>query len=118
MSARKASPVVDAWRRAWNEFVPFLDMPPVIRKVVYTTKAIESTNYQLPKVSNTRGQFPNEDAAHKLLNLAICDIDVRTTSRGRNKDKELLQSESNTLHWKEELNQLAMIYPRRLPEAI
>ncbi len=115
----KGSPaVVDAWRRAWNEFVPFLDMPPAIRKVVYTTNAIESINYQLRKVSKTRGQFPNDDAAYKLLYLAICDIEVRTTTRGGNKEKKMLQRGSNTQHWKEALNQLAIIYPGRLPEAI
>lgn len=115
----KRSPaVVDAWRRAWNEFVPFLDMPPEIRRVVYTTNAIESINYQLRKVSKTRGQFPNDEAAYKLLYLAICDIEVRTTTRGGNKPKKLLQRGANTQHWKEALNQLAIIYPGRLPEAI
>jgi len=110
--------VVDAWRRAWNDFVPFLDMPPAIRKVVYTTNAIESINYQLRKVSKTRGQFPNDEAAYKLLYLAICDIEIRTTTRGGNKEKKLLQRGANTQHWKEALNQLAIIYPGRLPEAI
>ena len=110
--------VVDAWRRAWNDFLPFLDMPPEIRKVVYTTNAIESINYQLRKVSKTRGQFPNDEAAYKLLYLGICDIEVRTTTRGGNKEKKLLQRGSNTQHWKEALNQLAIIYPGRLPEAI
>ncbi len=110
--------VVDAWRRAWNEFVPFLDMPPEIRRVVYTTNTIESINYQLRKVSKTRGQFPNDEAAYKLLYLAICDIEVRTTTRGGNKPKKLLQRGANTQHWKEALNQLAIIYPGRLPEAI
>ena len=115
----KRSPaVVDAWRRAWNEFVPFLDMPADIRRVVYTTNAIESINYQLRKVSKTRGQFPGDEAAYKLLYLAICDIEVRTTTRGNNKEKKLLQRGSNTQHWKEALNQLAIIYPGRLPEAI
>ena len=49
--------VVDVWRRAWNEFIPFLDLPADIRRVVYTTNAIESMNYQLRKVTKTRGQF-------------------------------------------------------------
>ena len=115
----KGSPaVVDAWRRAWNEFVPFLDLPPAIRRVVYTTNAIESINYQLRKVSKTRGQFPNDESAYKLLFLAICDIEIRTTTRGGNKEKKLLQRGSNTQHWKEALNHLAIIYPGRLPEAI
>ena len=115
---RRSPAVVDAWRRAWSEFVPFLDMPPEIRRVVYTTNAIESINYQLRKVSKTRGQFPNDESAYKLLYLAICDIEVRTTTRGGNKEKKLLQRGSNTQHWKEALNQLAIIYPGRLPEAI
>lgn len=115
---RRSPAAVDAWRRAWNEFVPFLDMPAEIRRVVYTTNAIESINYQLRKVSKTRGQFPNDEAAYKLLYLAICDIEVRTTTRGGNKEKKLLQRGSNTQHWKEALNQLAIIYPGRLPEAI
>jgi putative transposase len=115
---RSSPAVIDAWRRAWNEFVPFLDMPAEIRRVVYTTNAIESINYQLRKVSKTRGQFPNDESAYKLLYLAICDIEVRTTTRGGNKEKKLLQRGSNTQHWKEALNQLAIIYPGRLPEAI
>ncbi len=50
--------------------------------------------------------------------LAICDIEVRTNTRGGNKEKKLLQRGSNTQHWKQALNQLAIIYPGRLPEAI
>ena len=93
-------------------------MPAAIRRVVYTTNALESIDYQLRKVSKTRGQFPNDDAAYKLLYLAICDIEVHITTRSRNKEKKLLQRGSNTQHWKEALNQLAIIYPGRLPEAI
>jgi putative transposase len=57
---RRSPAIVDVWRRAWNEIVPFLDLPAEIRRVVYTTNAIESINYQLRKVSKTRGQFPTE----------------------------------------------------------
>lgn len=115
----KRSPaVIDAWQRAWDEFVPFLDLPCEIRRVVYTTNAIESINYQLRKVTKTRGQFPNDAAAYKLLYLAICDIEVRTTTRGGNKEKKLLQRGANTQHWKDALNHFAIIYPGRLPEAI
>jgi len=115
---RRSPAVVDAWRRAWQEFVPFLDFPAEIRRVVYTTNAIESINYQLRKVTKTRGQFPNDVAAYKLLYLAICDIELRTTTRGGNKDKKLLQRGANTQHWKDALNHFAIIYPGRLPEAI
>ncbi|MGD7706087.1 IS256 family transposase [Microlunatus sp. Y2014] len=63
---RRCPAVVDVWRRAWNDLVPFLDLPAEIRRVVYTTNAIESINYQLRKVSKTRGQFPSDDAVYKM----------------------------------------------------
>jgi putative transposase len=111
--------VVDAWRRAWTEFIPFLDLPPEIRRVVYTTNAIESMNYQLRKVTKTRGQFPNDDAAYKLIYLGICDIEARTTSRGgKPKNPSITQRGSGTHGWKNALNHFAIIYPGRLPEAI
>jgi transposase-like protein len=49
---------VDVWRRAWNEFIPFLDYPPELRLIVYTTNAIESINFQLRKITKNRGHFP------------------------------------------------------------
>lgn len=113
---RRHPAVIEIWRRAWAEFTPFLDLPAEIRRVVYTTNAIESYNYQLRKVTKTRGQFPNDDAAYKLLYLAICDIETRTTSRGGGKDKKLLQRGAATQHWTEALNHLAVLYPGRLPE--
>jgi putative transposase len=115
---QRSPAVVDAWRRSWNDFTPFLDLPAEIRRVVYTTNAIESINYQLRKVSKTRGQLPNDDAAYKLLYLAVCDIELRTTSRGGTKEKKLLQRGSNTQHWKDALNHFAIIYPGRLPQTI
>ena len=113
---RRHPAVVDVWRRAWDEFTPFLDLPTPIRRVVYTTNAIESYNYQLRKVSKTRGQFPNDEAVYKLLYLAICDIETRTIARGGGKDKKLLQRGAATQHWTEALNHLAVIYPGRLPD--
>lgn len=111
--------VVDAWRRAWTEFIPFLDLPPEIRRVVYTTNAIESMNYQLRKVTKTRGQFPNDDAAYKLIYLGICDIEDRTTSRGgKPKNPSITQRGSGTHGWKNALNHFAIIYPGRRPEVI
>jgi putative transposase len=115
---RRCPAAVDAWRRAWEEFVPFLELPLPIRRVVYTTNAIESYNYQLRKVSKNRGQFPSDDAAYKLLYLAICDIEVRTTSRGGNREKKLLQRGASSQHWNEALNHFALIYPGRLPELL
>ena len=111
--------VADVWRRSWNEFIPFLDLPPEIRRVIYTTNAIESMNYQLHKVKKTRGQFPNDEAAYKLLYLGICDIENRTISRGgKPKNPSVTQRGSNTVGWKTALNHFAIIYPGRLPEGI
>src|SRR5215207_531552 len=59
--------IVTLWRHAWEQFIPFLAYPAVIRKIVYTTNMIESVNYQLRKVTKTRGHFPDDDAALKLL---------------------------------------------------
>lgn len=107
---------VDAWRRAWNEFIPFLELPMEIRRVVYTTNTIESINYQLRKVTRNRGHFPSDQAAYKLFYLAICDIETRTTSRGGRREKKLLMRGAASQHWTEALNHFALIYPGRLPD--
>lgn len=107
---------VDAWRRAWPEFIPFLEFPAEIRRVVYTTNAIESMNYQLRKVTKSRGQFPTDEAAYKLLYLAICDIESRTISRGGRKGKTLLTRGASTQHWTAALNHFALLFPGRLPQ--
>jgi putative transposase len=116
---RRCPAVVDVWRRAWNEFVPFLDLPPDIRRVVYTTNAIESINFQLRKVSKTRGQFPSDDAVYKILYLAVCDIETRDKSRGGHPKKQSILSRGSTTHgWTAALNQLEIIFPERLPAQI
>ena len=71
---RRYPGVVDVWQRAWNEFVPFLDYPPELRRVVYTTNAIESINFQLRKITKARGHFPSDEAAMKLLYLGLRNI--------------------------------------------
>ena len=63
--------IAPAWTRRWEEITPFLRFPPEMRRAIYTTNAIESLNRQLRKVTKTRGAFPNEDAALKLLYLAL-----------------------------------------------
>ena len=65
--------------------MPFLAFPPALRRVIYTTNAIESPNYQLRKVTKNRGHFPNDAAAVKLLWLAICNIEDK---RARDREKE------------------------------
>jgi transposase-like protein len=72
---------VQVLRRAWPEFIPFLGLRAEIRRVVLTTNAIESMNCQLRKVTENRGLFPSDEAAHILLYLPVCDIEARTTSR-------------------------------------
>lgn len=96
---------VAVWERAWPEFIPFLDYPPELRKVVYTTNLIESINYQLRKITKTRGHFPNDDAAMKLLYLGIRNI---STQRGG-------EAGTGTWGWKQALNTLVVLFPGRLP---
>ena len=116
---RRCVAAVDVWRRAWAEFVPFLDLPPQIRRVVYTTNAIESINYQLRKVSKTRGQFPTDDAVYKILYLAICDIEARDKSRGGNNRKKSILSRGSVTHgWTTALNYFEVVFPGRLPAQI
>ena len=64
-------PVVTAWQDAWEHFTPFLAFTDEVRRVVYTTNAVEALNRQLRKAIKTKGHFPSEDAARKLLYLAI-----------------------------------------------
>src|ERR1700745_2902157 len=60
-----------AWRRAWDHVVPLFAFPPAIRKMIYTTNAVESPHRSLRKIIKTRGSFPNDEAALKRLFLAI-----------------------------------------------
>ena len=65
------------WRRAWEYVTPLFAFPPAIRKLIYTTNAVESLNRSLRKIIKTRGSFPTDDAALKLLYLAIQNAGVR-----------------------------------------
>jgi putative transposase len=60
-----------AWIENWERIVPFLAFPPDVRRAVYTTNTIEALNRQIRKIIKTRGSFPDEDSARKLLYLAI-----------------------------------------------
>jgi putative transposase len=82
---KKYPATVRVWRDAWARFIPFLEFPPEVRKIIYTTNAAESLNYQLRKIIKNRGHFPNDDAVVKLLWLAICDIEDK---RARERAKE------------------------------
>ncbi|HDS1733007.1 MULTISPECIES: IS256 family transposase [Pseudomonas] len=91
--------VVAAWRRAWDRVIPFFVFPPAIRKVIYTTNAIESINAQLRKIIKTRGHFPNDDAATKLIWLGLRNITANWGSAAHD--------------WKSAMNQFAILYGDR-----
>lgn len=121
---RQYPAAVRTWENAWERFIPFLAFPPEVRKIIYTTNAAESLNYQLRKIIKNRGHFPSDDAAIKLLWLAIRDIEDKR-ARQRAKEAGLPKSatrkappklvEGATVQgWKAALNALAIAYPDRL----
>jgi putative transposase len=91
--------VVASWRRAWTHVIPFFAFPPEVRRVIYTTNALESVHAQLRKIIKTRGHFPTDDAATKLLWLALRNITAQW-GRGAN-------------HWNAAMNQFAILYADR-----
>ena len=88
--------VVAAWRRAWTHVIPFFAFPPEVRRVIYTTNALESVHARLRKIIKTRGHFPSDEAATKLLWLALRNI-TATWVRGART-------------WKAAMNQFAILY--------
>jgi len=120
---RKYPAAAMTWRNAWDRFIPFLAFPPELRKIIYTTNAIESLNYQLRKIIKNRGHFPTDDAVIKLLWLAIRDIEDKR-ARQRTKEKGLPANqrkapprlvEGATVNgWKAALGALSLAYPDRL----
>jgi putative transposase len=68
---QKLGVITQAWRNSWEHVIPFMAFPPEVRRVIYTTNAIEALNRQLQKAIKTKGHFPNEDAARKLIYLAV-----------------------------------------------
>ena len=72
-------PIGQSWRRNWSRLTPFFDYPPEIRKVIYTTNAIESINMSLRKVIKTRSSFPTDEAVSKLFYLALNNISKKWT---------------------------------------
>ena len=93
--------IAKSWRSNWARVIPFFAHPPEIRKVIYTTNAIESLNMSLRKVTKARGSFPNDEAVFKLLYLALRNIAKKWTM---------------SVHdWKAALNRFAIVYENRLP---
>ena len=120
---QKYPSTVATWVNSWERFIPFLQFPPMLRKVIYTTNSIESLNFQLRKVTKNRGHFPSTDAAVKLLWLAICNIeDKRALEREKERGKPASQRRASgrlvegqvVTNWKQALAQLAAAYPDRI----
>jgi len=93
--------IAKSWRNNWARVIPFFAHPPDIRKVIYTTNAIESLNMSLRKVTKARSSFPNDEAVLKLLYLALRNIAKKWTMP--------VQS------WKAALNRFAIVYENRMP---
>ncbi|MFD6878416.1 MULTISPECIES: transposase [unclassified Streptomyces] len=96
--------IVRTWRSAWPEFTPYLAFPPAIRTVVYSTNMVESINSRLRKATRNRGQFPSEQAALKVLYLAVRE-QINPKARDAN---------HVAAHWKEALNQFSLFFEDRL----
>ena len=94
--------IVKSWRGNWARIIPFFDYPPEIRKVIYTTNAIESVNMGLRKVSKNRGSFPSDDALLKLYYLALKNISKKWTMPIRD--------------WKAALNRFTIQFDDRMPQ--
>jgi len=103
--AERYPAIVKLWRAHWAEFTPFLAFPPEVRRVIYTTNLIESMNARLRKVTRNRGQFPSEQAALKVLYLAVRNLE---DYRGRN-----VGIRSNG--WKQALQAFTIYFDGRIP---
>ncbi|MGH8398203.1 MAG: IS256 family transposase [Gammaproteobacteria bacterium] len=95
------APIAQSWRRNWTRIIPFFAYPPEIRKVIYTTNAIESVNMSLRKITKNRGSFPSDEALIKLFYLALRNISKRWTMPLRD--------------WKAALNRFTIQYDERMP---
>ncbi len=96
---KKYPPIALIWKRQWEQVIPFFAYPAEVRKIIYTTNAIESLHMQLRKIIKNRGHFPNDDAAVKLLYLALRNI---------TKDWKMSARE-----WKSAMNQFAILFADR-----
>ena len=93
--------IIQSWRRNWPRIIPFFDYPPEIRKVIYTTNAIESVNMSLRKITKNRGSFPSDEALLKLFYLALNNISKKWTMPIRD--------------WKAALNRFTIQFEDRMP---
>jgi putative transposase len=91
------------WKENWERVIPFFEFPPEVRRVIYTTNAVESLHMSLRKVIKTRGSFPSEEAALKLLYLALRNASAKW---------DTIQ------HWKQALNHFQMLWGERIQTAL
>jgi putative transposase len=103
-----------SWEAAWEQVIPFFAFQPEVRKVIYTTNMIESINYQLRKISKTRGHFPNDDALVKLLYLGCREMGRTRREPG---SRNIHGSGRGAYRWKLALNQFDIMFPGRLDKA-
>ncbi len=101
---KKFPTVVSMWQRQWEHVTPFFAYPPAVRKIIYTTNAIESMHMQLRKIVKNRGHFPSDEAASKLLYLALRNIE---------KDWKM-----PPITWKQAANQFAILFGERFTDAL
>jgi putative transposase len=101
--ARKYPTIAPSWRRAWQHVIPLFSFPPKIRRMIYTTNAIESLNMKVRKIIKTRGHFPSDAAALKLIWLAVRNAMARKTGK--------------PIDWREAASQFVIIYGERFTEA-
>lgn len=91
--------IAKMWRAAWPQVIPFFAFPPDVRRVIYTTNALESVHARVRKIIKTRGHFPTDEAAIKLIYLALRNITAEWSKAA--------------IHWKAALNQFAILYEDR-----
>jgi len=96
--------IAQSWRNNWDHVIPFFAFPQDIRRIIYTTNAIESLNASIRKIIKTRGSFPNDDAAIKLIYLAIQNAGQLANA--------------GVWGWKTALNQFAIVFEERMPNQI
>jgi putative transposase len=99
----KHQAVADVWERSWDRVIPFFDFPDEIRKIIYTTNAVESLHMTLRKVTKNRGSFPTQDAAIKLIYLAV---------QNASKKWNFVQG------WREALQQFTIRWPDRIHQGL
>ena len=101
---QKYPTIAPLWRRQWEHVIPFLAYPQEVRQIIYTTNALESLHMRLRKIIKNRGHFPNDEAATKLLYLALRNITREWTMPPRT--------------WKAAMNQFAILFEKRMMRSV